>query len=414
MRLFPLTQPARDFDILFVGGGLANVLAARAISLRNPTMRMGIIERHDRLGVAGSSHTWSFHVSDICNASDFDTHWMRPYVSKIWGSTPGYAVRFPQLRRSIELGYGSIRSETFHEAVLTERFAEFLWNREVVGVSAKEVRLADGTSLSARLVVDGRGWTENRGGTWPMGYQKFLGQFIRTGSPHGMKFPILMDGTVDQEDGFHFVYALPFAEDLLLVEDTYYSLSNELRPEVLRQRIRNWLEREGIPVGTVESEETGVLPIPLAGRGEPEFLPGKSDSVVSLGLRAGLFHPVTGYSLVHAVKAAELLSQLIEKIGETSLGSIPSAMAQYSRLEWRKGGYLRRLNNMFFMAAPPQERYKILEKFYRHEHHVIERFYGNRLGVRDKLAIVSGKPPVAVGPAVRAFFGWTKGAQFSG
>ena len=413
MRLSVLGVTTSDYDILFVGGGLANVLAARAISLRNPIIRMGIVERHDQLGVAGSSHTWSFHVSDICKMSEFDRHWLRPYVSKIWNATPGYAVRFPQLRRSIELSYGSIRSERFHEVVLTERFAEFLWNKEVVGLSACEVRLADGAALSARLVVDGRGWTANHGGTWPMGYQKFLGQFIRTDGPHGMKSPVLMDGTVEQDDGFHFVYVLPFSEDLLLVEDTYYSLSKELRPAVLRQRIRNWLEKEGITAGTVEGEETGVLPIPLSGRGEPDFLPGEGDSIVSLGLGAGLFHPVTGYSLVHAVRAAEILAELIENKGINSWASIPSSMARYSRREWRKGAFLRRLNNMFFMAAPPQERYKILEKFYRHEHRVIERFYGNRLSVRDKLAIVSGKPPVAVGPALRAFFGWTKEAQFS-
>ncbi len=71
-----------------------------------------------------------------------------------------------------------------------------------------------------------------------------------------------------------------------------------------RQAIADYVVRRGWAVRHVLREESGALPIPLGGRGEA-FWP---DETVRIGMRAGLFHPTTGYSLPDAVATAELLA----------------------------------------------------------------------------------------------------------
>jgi len=60
---------------------------------------------------------------------------------------------------------------------------------------------------------------------------------------------------------------------------------------------------------------------------------------------------------------------------------------------------------MLFRAADPPERYRVLEHFYRLPQATIARFYGARLTSFDKLRVVSGRPPVPFGRAIRAMAG---------
>ena len=52
-----------------------------------------------------------------------------------------------------------------------------------------------------------------------------------------------------------------------------------------------------------------------------------------------------------------------------------------------------------FGAAEPEKRFRVLEHFYRLPEPLIARFYADRLGVFDRLRILSGRPPV---PLLRA------------
>ena len=87
-----------------------------------------------------------------------------------------------------------------------------------------------------------------------LGWQKFVGARIsarprRTGSTGRS----IMDATVDQIDGYRFVYCLPFAPDRLLVEDTYYSTDPGARSREAIERAastpmsqaQGWRDRRG-------------------------------------------------------------------------------------------------------------------------------------------------------------------------
>ena len=76
---------------------------------------------------------------------------------------------------------------------------------------------------------------------------------------------MLMDATVEQRDGFRFMYVLPLAADRVLVEDTYFSDGIELDAAASRGAIADYVAARGWTVAAVDREETGVLPLPLRG-----------------------------------------------------------------------------------------------------------------------------------------------------
>ena len=59
------------------------------------------------------------------------------------------------------------------------------------------------------------------------------------------------------------------------------------------------------------------------------------------------------------------------------------------------------LNRLLYFAGDASQRYRILEHFYRLDAPLVARFYAARLRTRDKLRILTGKPPVPFGNAIR-------------
>jgi lycopene beta-cyclase len=72
---------------------------------------------------------------------------------------------------------------------------------------------------------------------------------------------------------------------------------------------------------------------------------------------------------------------------------------------WRGRGFYRMLDTMLFRAAFPEERYRVLERFYRLSPGLIGRFYAGESTMSDKARVLVGKPPVPISRAVRALAG---------
>ncbi|MEB0222632.1 lycopene cyclase family protein, partial [Pseudomonas sp. AB12(2023)] len=66
---------------------------------------------------------------------------------------------------------------------------------------------------------------------------------------------------------------------------------------------------------TVIREESGVLPVTMGGDFEAYWQSG-GNKVAKAGMRAGLFHPTTGYSLPDAVRLAALIATARDLSGE--------------------------------------------------------------------------------------------------
>lgn len=373
-------------DLAIVGGGLAGGLIALAFAARRPEAHVLLIEAGQTVG---GNHVWSFFDGDVAAA---DRWLIAPLVAHRWNA--GHDVRFPGMARTLTAPYNSITSERF-DAELTAALGErIMRDMTVTDIGPGNALLSDGRMVVAKAVIDARGGGDLS--ALSCGWQKFVGQELRLAIPHGLIRPIIMDATVEQIDGYRFVYALPTGKDTVFVEDTYYSDGPELDADAIRGRIANYARAQGWRAEAVEREETGVLPVVMGGDFN-RFWPG--DAIAArAGVRAGLFHPTTGYSLPDAVAFAAWLTKAWPMDGV----ALAKASRARAKAHWARGGYYRLLDRMLFRAAAPRERWRIFARFYGLSEPLIGRFYAGRSTVYDRLRILCGRPPVPIRSAMRA------------
>lgn len=373
-----------DFDIILAGGGLANGLIALRLAAVRPELRVAIIESGP---VLGGNHTWSSFTGDLTPAQQ---QWTAPLFEHRWDQ---YQVRFPHLRRTLNAGYGSVTSGRLAAAVADVMPAgAIITGLPVVALTPTSVTLADQRLLNAGAVIDGRGQGPTK--ALDLRWQKFLGLEVELAEPHNLTGPIIMDATVPQRDGYRFVYTLPFGPTRVLIEDTYFSDGADLAPGLLRQHLADYAVSQGWTITATHREEIGVLPLGIGGNIE-EFWDEGDAGVPRVGLRSGMFHPVTGYSFPDAVHVADLVAAL----PALDAATIYAAVRRHSVETWKRRGMYRLLNRMLFLAALPDERYRVLERFYEHDEALVGRFYAARPLLKDWRTILSGKPPL---PVVRA------------
>ena len=374
-------------ELIIAGGGLSGCLAALALANKRPDVSFLLVEQ---TGTFGGNHIWSFFDSDI-EAKD---RWLvDPIVARHW---PDHEIRFPRRSRRIGLGYNSVKSPGL-DLVMRQslRPDQYRLGQGIADLGADHVVLEGGERLQADGVIDARGPGPLEG--LDLAWQKFVGRTYRCTTPHNRERPVIMDAKVDQEDGYRFVYTLPFSDTELMIEDTYYSTSPELDVAQIGERLQSYVRAQGWSAAEVEAEETGILPV-LLGGDVAMFWPSDGLPVAKLGLRGGFFHPTTGYSLPDAVRNAVLLTEQ-EDFGAASLHQL---YRERAALLWEDRRFYQLLNRMLFRAAEPAKRYRVLEHFYRLPEPLIARFYAGRLTALDKLRIVSGRPPVPIARALRA------------
>ena len=363
------------YDVALVGGGLANGLIALALIARDPKRRFVLIERASTLG---GNHTWCFHCRDVPEQARafFD-----PLVEHRWS---GYDVHFPSFSRTIDAPYGCVSSARFdgvvRAAVESAPNATLITGVGVRHLDTHDVVLDDGRTLSADLVVDGRGPERD---DWPKtGYQKFFGLEVELERPHALRRPLLMDATVPQRGGYRFFYVLPFSATRLLVEDTIFSHSADLDLDRARQTVLAFADERGFRVRRVLREEHASLPMPY--QGEPAA---QTSGPLRSGYRGGWFHPATGYSLPVALRLALLVSDLPKnRVFGPELRSFYKAHLSQFR-------YATFLNRMLFQWFEPEQMWNVFERFNRLPSPVMGRFYAMELTAADRARIMLGRPP---------------------
>lgn len=366
-------------DLIIVGAGLAAAILALRLSHNDDAPRILILERSD---TPFGNKTWSMQATDM---SAQDRAWLGGAIFAEW---PRQSVQFEALDRVIETGYCSLSSETLSKAVAALPNVEVRGAAQVTEITQDNLTLETGEVLTAPCILDARGHVPDK--AMELAYQKFVGWTVETREPHGIDAPVIMDGTVEQIDGFRFVYLLPFSDTRILIEDTRYADGSTLDEASIEETIRQYAANKGWEIDRVVHREAGVLPITLAF--DKHNFRANRDGRPSLGMRAGLFHATTGYSLPDAIRVANLIGDA----GPLSSDGIANLLLAYGRKRARVQTFYRFLNRMLFKAAEPERRHLVMQKFYRLPRQTIERFYAGRTTVTDVMRILSGEPPVPI------------------
>ena len=377
---------AANPPLIIVGGGLAGCLAALCLAQRRPDIPLLLLESGDSFG---GNHTWSFFDSDIPPAARDLIAALKPVR---W---PRHRVRFPGRERELAMANNSVDSSAL-DALVKAQLPEGSWrlNAAVHALEPNAVVLLGGERIAALGVIDARGPDGPMPGL-ELGWQKFVGIEFAAAAPEP-DCPMVMDATVPQIDGYRFVYVLPFTAERVLVEDTYYSDDPVLDVAAVADRVRELARERGL-IGPELRQETGVLPI-LIGGDPAQFWP-DNDPIARLGLRGGFFHATTGYSFNLALRLAVSLAERNEAFDGKALAAW--TRGQFVR-HWQDMRFFRVLNRMLFGAAEADQRYRIFEHFYRLAPGLIARFYAGTPKGADRMRILSGRPPVPIGAAIKA------------
>ncbi|MFM2273080.1 MAG: lycopene beta-cyclase CrtY [Pseudomonadota bacterium] len=371
--------------LVIVGGGLAGALAAVRLAELHPDLPLLLVESGDAIG---GNHTWSFFDSDVPDGLQDLVAALAPVR---W---PRHRVHFPGRTRELAMAYNSVAAPAL-DALVRERLAGRLrLGTKVTRIAADGIELAGGERIGARGVIDARGPQGAMPGL-ELGWQKFVGIEFAAASPEP-DCATVMDACLPQLDGYRFVYVLPLGPDRVLVEDTYYSNDAELDREAVSGRVRALAAERGL-LGSELRLEAGVLPILIGG--DPDRFWPADDPVARLGLAGGFFHATTGYSFGLALRLADELARLPGEFGSAELARW--TRARFLR-HWRETWYFRLLNRMLFHAAKPGERWRVFAHFYRLPAERIARFYAGELTPIDRMRILSGRPPVGIGAALKA------------
>lgn len=366
-------------DLAIVGGGLSGGLIALAARLARPERRVLLIEAAPALG---GTHLWSFIDSDV---GPEEKRLLEPLVNYGWRE---FSVVFPQYKRAMPFPFYSIRSDRFDQALREAMPAEsILSGRRAVGVAPDGVVLEDGSLIAARGVVDARGPADLS--LLDLHYRKFVGYELTLDGPHSVRRATLIDAAADPAEGFQYMTMLPIESDRLFIEDVRYEGFPDLDMTDHGNRIVNHAARFGWRIRSSARGQAGVIPVALGGDFESYWKSG-GEGVAKSGLRAGLFHPVSGNTLGDAARTARMIAEADDWSG----AALHKLLHAHARAAWAKRDYYRRFARQMLRETPPRLGYRMLESLYMMDADLIARFHGMRLSLADRMALSLGEGPM--------------------
>ncbi|ULQ56283.1 lycopene cyclase family protein [Flavihumibacter rivuli] len=249
------------YDYLITGSGLAGLsLAYRmAISGKLDGKRILMVDSQQK---QANDRTWCFWET---GPGLFEEAVFRRWEN-CWFHGPGFSRQF----NSHPYQYKMIRGADFYRFVLEElaRHPNIEQRRaKVVSLNADEqlayVTLSDGEQFTANYVFNSILWKQPEpSGNLHYLIQHFKGWVIHTPSPvFDPAANTFMDFRVAQGHGTTFVYVMPLAPDLALVEYTLFTqdlLEQEDYDKGLKEYISGFM---GIKEYKVEEEEFGIIPM---------------------------------------------------------------------------------------------------------------------------------------------------------
>lgn len=365
----------RACDLAIIGGGLSGGLIALAARRARPDRRIALIEAAPSLG---GNHLWSFIGSDVGAP---EKRLLTPLVSYGWRE---FGVAFPGYRRALAQPLYSIRSDRFDAALRELLPAEaILTGRRAVEIGAETVMLEDGTRIAAQGVVDARGPGDLS--LLDLHWRKSVGYEVTVDGRHGVRGATLIDAT-NRADGFRYLVMLPIERDRLYVEDARFEAHTSLDMADHASHILSFAARCGWRVRSSAHGVATIVPIARGGDFERYWRSG-GEGVAKVGLRAGLFHPVTGNSLGDAARTALMIAHAPDWSG----AALHDMLHAHAAKSWARRDYYRRFAARMIGDAPSPESGRQLKALYAMDPGVIARFHAMTLRFADRMALSLGE-----------------------
>ncbi len=281
-----------DADVLIVGAGCAGLsLAVHLLEAGASDLEIVLLDRR------------SHHVRDRtwCFWSGHD-HPFEAAVSRSWNRWRIATSEGEVERVSRSVAYRCIQADAFYEVALEriDRSPNIRLVRDVSVEALREIEggvaaaTADG-DFTARRAFDSRP-PEPR--PVPAGeihwLQHFVGLEVETDRPvFDPSVATLMDFRVMDGADIRFMYVLPMDDRTALVEDTFFGGEPRPEGEYIESIDRYLVDRLGAGGWTERHRERGAIPMSTV----PPMVP-SSPRVTSIGVRAGLARPATGYAFL--------------------------------------------------------------------------------------------------------------------
>ena len=268
-----------NFDIAIIGGGNAGLSLARNLFRDQTKKKIIVIEPEFPENKTANWCTWMHKDNASIFKNSIKGSWQDWIVSnktqKINHSSSSY--KYVCIDASIYLT--QIENELNNSNI-------HILRDEVVKISNENKRkeiICKDNIVSTNHVYDSRPPELHTG----LLRQHFYGIEFELTKPHHIDSVILMDFDVDQYNGLHFIYALPFSERRLFVESTV--ISKELNQiEWYENQIKLWMNNKNLDYLKKISSEKGVIP-----QGKIEY---KNQSIHHIGARGGAVRLSSGYA----------------------------------------------------------------------------------------------------------------------
>jgi lycopene beta-cyclase len=226
-----------------------------------------------------------------------------------------------------------------------------------ISARGSSVRLADGRTLTARLVVDATGAPPSRGRV----EQTAAGVVVSAREARlvlGDGEALIMDWRQPPTTGVDwptFLYAVPLDADRVLLEETSLARRPGLPVAELRARLAARLGGLGIPLPTRAEEEQVRFPVDL-----------NRSTRLTFGAAAALVHPATGYSVATTLSLAPLVA---EAIADALPKGPRAARVAAKQVVWSPAAKLvhtmRRHGLRALLAMPPEQVPEFFDLFFQ-------------------------------------------------
>ena len=290
---------AKSQSIVIIGGGLASLYLAFRLSNQNQT-KIQVIDS----GEQRPDHLWGFWDKGETYLRQTVPYSLREYKSA--------QIKFCDSSQKICFG------QYVYRVVSSSAYEEFLRGQALSnGVNIIEDSVVCTSSASGKFLIEcqKRGRLsadllfDSRSQQTPDGamLQHFVGKKISFDKEvFNPKVATLMDFSVDQSEGLHFIYCLPFSPTEALLESTVFSttlLAESWYEGQIESYIRDNLKLDKFQVNSIEQ---GCIPLFNGAIHDSNGIP--------IGLRAGARRASTGYAF------SQIHRQIDELMGQRENG----------------------------------------------------------------------------------------------